>query len=31
MADGRFLYFVHVLTDTQGVFDADVWYVERRK
>jgi hypothetical protein len=29
-ADGRLLYFVHVLTDAQGVFDADIWYVERR-
>ncbi len=29
-ADGMYLYFVHVLTDTSGVFDADVWYCERR-
>jgi len=28
--DGRTLYFVHVLTDAAGVFDADVWYCERR-
>ncbi len=28
--DGRYLYFVHVLTDTRGVFDADVWYCERK-
>ena len=29
-ADGRTLYFVHVLTDGNGVFDSDVWYSERR-
>jgi hypothetical protein len=29
-ADGRYLYFVHVLTDAAGLFDADVWYCERR-
>ena len=28
-ADGRLLYFVHVLTDAQGSFDADVWVSER--
>lgn len=28
--DGRYLYFVHVLTDANGVFDADVWVTERR-
>jgi len=28
-ADGKYLYFVHVLTDTNGVFDADIWYSER--
>ena len=28
-ADGRLLYFVHVLTDAQGPFDADVWFTER--
>ena len=28
--DGRYLYFVHVLTDADGVFDADVWYSERQ-
>ncbi|HET7009469.1 MAG TPA: hypothetical protein VFI11_01735 [Anaerolineales bacterium] len=25
-ADGSLMYFVHVLTDAAGVFDADVWY-----
>ena len=29
-ADGRQLYFVHVLVDGQGVFGSDIWYVERR-
>lgn len=29
-ADGQYLYFVHVLTDGEGLFDADVWYCERR-
>ena len=24
--DGMWLYFVHVLTDEGGVFDADIWY-----
>ncbi|MBI5710265.1 MAG: hypothetical protein HZC42_08190 [Candidatus Eisenbacteria bacterium] len=28
-ADGRFLYFVHVLRDAAGIYDADVWYCER--
>jgi Tol biopolymer transport system component len=28
-ADGAILYFVHVLTDANGVFDADVWYTLR--
>ena len=28
-ADGRYLYFVHVLTDQDGKFDADIWYSER--
>ena len=28
-ADGSLLYFVHVLTDSTGVFDADVWYSPR--
>jgi hypothetical protein len=27
--DGRLLYFVHVLTDDDGPFDADIWYTER--
>ncbi len=27
--DGRYLYFVHVLTDAAGAFDADVWFAER--
>jgi Tol biopolymer transport system component len=27
--DGSILYFVHVLTDANGVFDADVWYTLR--
>lgn len=26
--DGRYLYFVHVLTDEAGPFDADIWYCE---
>jgi hypothetical protein len=25
-ADGKSLYFVHVLTDANGIFDADIWY-----
>ena len=29
-ADGRFLYFVHVLKDRTGGFGSDIWYVERR-
>ncbi|HAJ94620.1 MAG TPA: hypothetical protein DCP02_00155 [Actinobacteria bacterium] len=29
-ADGRYLYFVHVLTDESGLFDADVWYSTRQ-
>ena len=29
-ADGRFLYLVHVLQDAAGIYDADVWYCERR-
>jgi Tol biopolymer transport system component len=29
-ADGQLLYFVHVLTDTLGLFDADIWYCERK-
>jgi len=28
-ADGQYLYFVHVLSDAAGLFDADVWYCER--
>ncbi|MFZ5981874.1 MAG: TolB family protein [Candidatus Zixiibacteriota bacterium] len=28
-ADGRYLYFVHVLSDAAGVFDADIYYCER--
>lgn len=28
-ADGSLLYFVHVLTDARGVFDADIWYCAR--
>ncbi|MBM3287844.1 MAG: hypothetical protein FJY88_10915 [Candidatus Eisenbacteria bacterium] len=28
-ADGRVLYFVHVLTDAVGLFDADIWSSER--
>ncbi|MFH1010617.1 MAG: hypothetical protein V1784_05220 [bacterium] len=28
-ADGKYLYFVHVLTDIAGTFDADIWYAER--
>jgi len=27
--DGQLLYFVHVLSDTGGTFDADIWYCER--
>lgn len=29
-ADGRLLYFVHVLSDAAGLFDADVWVAPRR-
>ncbi len=29
--DGQYLYFVHVLTDAEGVFDADIWVVERQQ
>lgn len=29
-ADGQYLYFVHVLTDTSGLFDADIWYSTRQ-
>ena len=28
-ADGNYLYFVHVLADAEGAFDADVWLSER--
>lgn len=28
-ADGQLLYFVHVLEDASGRYDADVWYCER--
>ena len=28
-ADGSYLYFVHVLSDAEGAFDADVWLSER--
>ncbi|MBU1707331.1 hypothetical protein KKB28_05390, partial [bacterium] len=28
-ANGEYLYFVHVLTDISGTFDADIWYCER--
>lgn len=27
--DGRYLYFVHVLSDQDGTYDADIWYSER--
>ena len=30
-ADGQLMYFVHVLRDDQGNFDADIWYVERTR
>lgn len=29
-ADGKYFYFVHVLTDANVVFDADVWVSERK-
>ncbi|MBI2567850.1 MAG: PD40 domain-containing protein [Candidatus Schekmanbacteria bacterium] len=28
-SDGAYLYFVHVLTDPEGTFDADIWYSAR--
>jgi hypothetical protein len=28
-ADGRLLYFVHVLSDADGTYDSDVWYCRR--
>jgi Tol biopolymer transport system component len=28
-ADGNCLYFVHVLSDAEGIFDSDVWQSER--
>lgn len=28
-ADGRLLYFVHILSDAGGNFDSDVWYCRR--
>jgi Tol biopolymer transport system component len=30
-ADGTYLYFVHVLQDADGVFDADVWVSQRSR
>jgi hypothetical protein len=30
VADGSLLYFVHVLVDDDGVFGADIWYVQSR-
>ncbi len=27
--DGRYLYFVHILSDLSGNFDTDIWYTER--
>ncbi|MBD3258370.1 hypothetical protein GF377_08040 [candidate division GN15 bacterium] len=30
-ADGRLMYFVHVLSDSAGNFDADVWYSQRTR
>ncbi len=30
-ADGQLMYFVHVLSDANGTFDSDVWYVERTR
>jgi hypothetical protein len=29
-ADGQLLYFVHVLSDSAGNYDADVWYCRRQ-
>jgi len=29
-ADGQLLYFVHVLSDSAGNYDADVWYCQRQ-
>ena len=30
-ADGQYLYFVHVLTDSNGsVFDSDIWYSQKQ-
>jgi len=29
VADGSVMYFVHVLVDDQGVFGADIWYVQQ--
>ncbi|HER00293.1 MAG TPA: hypothetical protein ENO22_13215 [candidate division Zixibacteria bacterium] len=28
-ADGTLLYFVHILSDLEGNYDADIWYCER--
>ncbi len=28
-ADGKYLYFVHVLMDNKGIFDVDIWYSEQ--
>jgi hypothetical protein len=28
-ADGQLLYFVHILSDNDGNYDADVWYCQR--
>lgn len=30
-ADGRYLYFVHVLYDAAGGFGSDIWYVRRKQ
>lgn len=30
-ADRQLMYFVHVLRDASGNFDADIWYVERTR
>jgi hypothetical protein len=30
-ADGQYLYFVHVLSDVDGNYDADIWYCPRNK
>jgi hypothetical protein len=29
-ADGQLMYFVHVLSDSSGNYDADVWYCQRQ-